>query len=352
MRLFRHSARLATITALLMGAGALVAAISPAAYAASKASVSSAAMQDGWVRCAHLSPDAPAMDIYMYPFGDPGHPMILRHVSYGGVSEYMPVSPGQYTVAMRAAGAPTSSSPVLVTSFMVTARTAYTVAGIGPDPGLREEVLKDQMMPPMGKALVRVIQASLKENTVTVSFGPDVLAQQLPFGSATPYMAVSPGVQTVLFSASGGNAAMPVKLAADTVHTIVVLDGSSGLKVDTLTDAVGSKMMPMGGVDTGFGGTAPRSPADPAPWLLTIAAGSLLAAAGLAGLRRPRRAAVLLKAVPERPAMASIRARQHRAVNRDGLPTGTAGNEERSLVRCDANLIQYEVIGGLASAEG
>jgi len=301
MRLSRPSVRLATITTLLVGAGALLAAISPAAYAASTASVSAAAMQEGWVRCAHLSPDAPAMDIYMYPFGDPGQPTILRHVSYGGVSEYMPVSAGQYTVAMRAAGAPASSPPVLVTSFMVAARTAYTVAGIGPDPGLREEILKDQMMPPMGKALVRVIQASLKENTVTVSYGPDVLAQQLAFGSVSPYMAVSPGAQTVRFNASGGDAAMPVKLAADTVHTIVVLDSSSGLKVDVLTDAVGSMTMPMGGADTGFGGTAPRPPADPAPWLLTIAAGSLLAAAGLAGLRRPRRAAVLLTAEHQRP---------------------------------------------------
>ena len=302
MRLFRHSTWLATITALLVGAGALVAALSPAAYAVSKASVSSAAMQEGWVRCAHLSPDAPAMDIYMYQFGDSRHPMILRHVSYGGVSEYMPVSPGEYTVAMRAAGAPASSLPVLVTSFMVSARTAYTVAGIGPDPGLREEILQDQMMAPMGRALVRVIQASLKDNTVTVSYGPDVLARRLAVGSATPYMAVSPGAQTVMFSASGENAAMPVTLASDTVHTIVVLDGSSGLKVDALTDAVGSKMMPMGGVDTGFGGAVPRPPANPAPWLLTIAAGSLLAAPGLAGLRRLRRAAVLLKAVPERPA--------------------------------------------------
>src|SRR6185369_8823031 len=94
------------------------------------------------------------------------HPMVLRHVSYGGVSEYMAVSPGRYSVAMRAAGAPASSPPVLATNFMVHARTAYTVAGVGPNPGLREEVLKDQMTLPMGKAFVRVIQASLKQNTV------------------------------------------------------------------------------------------------------------------------------------------------------------------------------------------
>jgi hypothetical protein len=231
------------------------------------------------------------MDIYMYPFGDPSHPSVLRHVTYGGVSEYMAVSPGQYTVALRTVGAPASSRPVLATSFMVSAQTAYTVAGIGPDRGLREEVLKDQMTAPMGKALVRVIQASLKAQLVTVSYGPDVLARQLAFGAATTYAPVSPGAKTVQFTASGEHVAMPVKVAADTVHTIVVLDGSSGLKVDAITDAVGSETMPMGGVNTGLGWTAPRLPANPVPWLLTITAGALLTGGGLAGLRRKGRTA-------------------------------------------------------------
>jgi hypothetical protein len=83
---------------------------------------------------------------------------------------------------------------------------------------------------------------------------------------------------------------MSVRLRPDTVHTIVVLDGSSGLKVDALTDAAGSETMPMGGVNTGFGGTAPRPPSDPVPWLLLIAAGTPLAVAGLIRLRRSRRA--------------------------------------------------------------
>jgi len=231
------------------------------------------------------------MDIYMFRFSEPGHPMVLRHVKYGGVSEYMAMSPGRYTVAMRAAGAPASTPPVLATTFMVNARTAYTVAGVGPNPGLREEVLKDQMTSPMGKALVRVIQASLKEQRVTVSYGPDVLSRQLGFGSTTSYMAVAPGTRTVTFTASGKQMSKAVKLAPDSVHTLVVLDGSSGLQVNALTDAAGSEMMPMGGVNTGFGGTAPRPPANPVPWLLTIAAGTLLTAASLARLRRSRRTA-------------------------------------------------------------
>jgi hypothetical protein len=286
MRLLRHVARLATITTLLGGAAIFVAVASPAASAASKASAVPAASQDGWVRIAHLSPKAPAMDIYLYPFGDPEDPVVLRDVSYGNVSAYMAVSPGQYTVAMRGFGAPASSTPALTSSFMVTARTAFTVAALGPDPGLRVEVLKDQMTAPAGHALIRVMQASLKEPTVTVSYGTDVLARQLAFGLATSYTAVSPGAQMVRFTALGEHAAMPVKLAADTVHTIVVLDGPSGLRVDNVTDAVGSQIMPVGGADTGFGGTAPKPPASPAPWLLTIAVGTLLTAAGFTGLRR------------------------------------------------------------------
>ena len=32
------------------------------------------------------------MDMYLYPFGRPGHPIILRDVSYGDVSAYMAVA--------------------------------------------------------------------------------------------------------------------------------------------------------------------------------------------------------------------------------------------------------------------
>ncbi len=289
MRLVKKLARLAAITTLLGGTAALVAAASPAASAAPTGSAAPAASTQAWVRIAHLSPKAPAMDIYMYPFGEPGHAIVLRDVSYGDVSAYMAVSPGQYSVAMRGFGASASSPPALITSFTVTVGTPYTVAALGPDPGLRVEVLKDQMATPAGKALVRVVQASLREHQVTVSYGSDVLARQLAFGVATPYAAVSPGAQTVQFTAAGEHAATSVRLAADTVHTIVVLDDGSGLKVDALLDATGSQIMPKGGAAAGFGGTAPRLPGDPAPWLLTIVAGTLLTSGGFAGLLRGRR---------------------------------------------------------------
>jgi hypothetical protein len=120
-----------------------------------------------------------------------------------------------------------------------------------------------------------------------VTYGSDTLASKLAFGSATGYKTLPAGSDTVKFSSSGGDTSAPASLAADTVHTIVVLDGSNGLEVDNLTDAAGSQVAASGGAATGFGGTAPR-PADTLPWLLTMTGGVLLALAGWASLRRTR----------------------------------------------------------------
>ncbi len=226
----------------------------------------------------------------MYPFGNDSSPVVLRHVSYGNVSDYMAVAAGQYTVAMRAAGAPASTAPVLSTSFWVSRGKSYTVAGVGPASGLKLQVFNDELSAPAGKTLVRVIQASLKEHQVTVSYGSDTLASKLPFGSSTAYSALAPGAGTVTLEAPSGSTAQPVTLAADTVHTIVVLDGANGLKVDNLTDAAGSKVMPAGAAATGFGGmAAPVGGTGPAPWLMMIVGGSLLALVGFAGQRRSRK---------------------------------------------------------------
>ena len=137
---------------------------------------------------------------------------------------------------------------------------------------------------------------STGEHLVTVSYGSDVLANKLAFGSATSYTALQPGAGTVTFSASGGGTSLPVTLSADTVHTIVVLDGSSGLVVDNLTDAAGSPVAPTGGAGTGLGGTAPRDTMpDSAPWLATVAAGLLLIVGGVVVLRRSRRSAAVVR---------------------------------------------------------
>jgi Domain of unknown function (DUF4397) len=245
----------------------------------------SATTGTGWIRLAHLSPNTPAVDVYLYSFDDSNAMIVLHHVAYGTVSPYERVQAGDYSVAMRAAGASASSQPVLSTSVTIAAGHAYTVAGMGPESGLRLAVLDDDLTTPAGRALVRVIQASLKEQVVKVTLGSSVLAGSLKFGNVSAYQAVSPGTETVAVT---GDAGSSFAFAAGTVHTLVVLDGANGLEVVNLEDASGSGEPPAGGVQTGFGGTAGHGPGSPVPWLVAIGAGSLLALTGGLRLRRNR----------------------------------------------------------------
>jgi len=299
MRLGRRLVLLTAATTLLGSAGAAIAATSPAAYAATTGApaatgaraISAAADQGnaGWVRCANLSQGTPE-DVYLYSFGNPENPTVLMNEGYGGVSSYMQLNAGEYTVAVRPVGAAASSPASITTSFLVSAGTNYTVASLGSATGRRLRVLQDQIAAPSGEALVRVIQASSKQPRVTVSIGAGTLARQLALGSVTTYQTVRPGTPTVVFSTPDGHAAMPLTLTAGSVHTIVVLDGTSGLKIENLTDAAASQVAAKGGAATGLGGTAPGPPASGlAPWLATLAAGLLLAVAGGFGLRQSRR---------------------------------------------------------------
>ncbi len=284
MRLPRIARTIRRIT-ILSAASALLLGV-PAAAAAH---ASSAATGTGWIRLAHLSPNTPPVDVYLYSFGDSNAQIVLHHVTYGTVSPYEAVTAGDYSVAMRAAGASATSQPVLSTSVTITADHAYTVAGVGPESGLRLQVLDDALTTPPGKALVRVIQASLKQQTVKVTADGATIVPKATFASVSSYQAVSPGTWTIAAIGSSDTATQRITLAAGTVHTLVVLDGSDGLEIVNLEDAAGAGQPPLGGAGTGFGGTAPHGPGSPLPWAALIGAGSLLALTGGLRLRRNAR---------------------------------------------------------------
>jgi hypothetical protein len=288
----RRTIMLVAVSTLCLG-GLAAASASAATTSAGTAGTGSASStsDDGWVRLAHLSPNTPAVDVYLYSFGVSTAFQVLKHVSYGTVSAYEPLAAGVYSVAMRAAGAGPTTAAVLSTSVTIQAGHAYTVAGMGPESGLRLAVLDDSLTTPSGQALVRVIQASLQQHTVNVSFGGQVLQNGLAFGEVSSYQAVTPGNESVMVTpaSGGGDAQSSVSLAAGTVHTLVVLDGAHGLEIVNLVDASGDAADPVGGVSTGFGGTAQHGPPSPLPWLIVTAAGAALAMAAGLRLRNTRR---------------------------------------------------------------
>ena len=267
----------------LIGTLAAVTLVAPAAWAQGAG--------DGYVRLAHLSPNTPAVDVYLYSFGDSSALLVLHHVAYGTVSPFEQLAAGEYTVAMRPAGAAASTQPVLSTTINVAAGDAYTVAGMGPASGLRLAVFNDPLTTPPGSALVQVIQASLQQDSVSVTADGTQLASALPFGQATAFVTAPAGTWTVRVIGPSETASEQVSLAAGTVQTLVVLDGQNGLTIDPLLDAAGSAIAPTAGVQTGLGGTAGRPGRPLLPWVAAGIAGLLLAACGATLVGRRRRPA-------------------------------------------------------------
>jgi hypothetical protein len=247
-----------------------------------------AAQATGWIRWGNWSPSAPDFDIYLSSFSGSSGMTVIRHVRYGHVSVYRAIPAGQYTVAMRDSGAPATTPPTLSASVQVTPGMAYTIVSMGPASHLGVQVLKETMMSSPGKALVRVVQESVAQHRVTVNAGRRALGGPLQLGSYTGFLAVSPGWQDIHAAGYSATTTRHLYLQANTIHTLVVLDNESGLRIHSLADAVGSRAMPIGGAATGLGGTAPKPGTSPVLWLTIMAGGGLLAAMGAIRLRRRR----------------------------------------------------------------
>jgi hypothetical protein len=221
------------------------------------ASASYAAASSGWIRVGNLSANTSAVDIYVYSFGDSSPRFVVSDVTYGTVSAYKSVSAGGYSIKMRAAGSAASSRPVLSADVTVQGGKAYTAVALSAKGQAAQlKILNDQLTTPAGKSLVRVIQASGKQDAVKFhcSCAPGAagdIVSKAPPGSVSSYAAIPAGTWTMSATGSSGQAALPVTLAGNTVHTEVVLDGSSGLEIVNLTDAAGSGQPPdnMDGLD-------------------------------------------------------------------------------------------------------
>jgi hypothetical protein len=258
------------------------------------ATASSAATSNGWIRLGNLSPATSPVDVYVYPSGNSTALITLSDVAYGAVSSYDVVGAGGYSVQMRTAGSSPSSKPLLSTTLTVQGGDAYTVAALeGASQAVQLKVLDDSLTTPKGKSLVRVIQAT-DQKSVTfhcscAAGAPGNITTDASSGSVSSYAPIPTGTWTMTATAPSTSTDLPITLMADTVHTEVVVDSKPGsIAIENLLDAVGVGQPPVGGIGTGFGGTAPRGPGSPLPWAAVIGAGALLTLGGGLGLRRKR----------------------------------------------------------------
>ena len=278
-----HVRRLGSAVSALAVLAAIALSASPAAAAGA-----------GYVRLAHLSPDTPAVDVYLKSESGAIKEQRFPGVAYGAMSQYLRLPIGAYSVAMRKAGADPSTKPVLTTQVTVDDGAAYTVAGVGRYADLGLRVLRDDLkLPGVDESKVRIIQASVRAPVldVGVNNGP-AIADGVQFATTTAYREVKPGRWTVRVEPSGGGktSTLPCTLGAGSVYSLLVLDAKGGgLKTELHIDAGRQGTVPQGGVATGDGGTQPGSPM-PMALLVAGAAAVLVGGLVLAIRRRPRAA--------------------------------------------------------------
>ena len=248
----------------------------------------------GYVRLAHLSPDTPAVDVYLKSEAGAVDDQKFDGVAYGAMSNYLRLPAGTYSVAMRKAGAAASTPPVLTTQVTVDDGGAYTVAGVGRYADLGLRVLEDDLkLPGSDESKIRIIQASVRAPVLDVGGANGVsIADRVAFATTTDYREVNPGKWTVKVQPSGcgRTSHLPCTLGAGNVYSLLVLDDKKGgLKPDLHIDSTRQGGVPQGGVATGAGGGRPQSPLPMA--LLLAALAAVLTGGVFVALRRfPRTA--------------------------------------------------------------
>jgi Domain of unknown function (DUF4397) len=276
-----HRRILVTVAAVGSALGLLLALATPALAAT-----------DAYVRLAHLSPDTPNVDVYVSSVADPKDSFVVPGVGYGAVSPYRALAPGSYVVSMRGAGAAADSPPVISATVDAKAGQAYTVAGTGLSASLGLTVLSDQLaLPPADKAAVRCINGAVSASSVDLGqAGKQPWATGVKFATTTPYTDVSLGTWTLHVSAPGKPSVdLPVTIDANSTYSVVLLDKKGAFTAQLIRDSAGSQVVPVGGVETGFGGTAPSDPvALLAFGTAAVALGGVFALTLVAGVRRAR----------------------------------------------------------------
>ncbi|MEV7551164.1 DUF4397 domain-containing protein [Amycolatopsis sp. NPDC089917] len=273
------------LTALLRPAGVLAAALvllggsSLAAHAAPGPGV-------GWIRVGHLSPKAPPVDIYFAAFGEP-EKVVIRKAGYGAVTPYSSVAPGAYTVSMRPADAAASSPPALSATIEIKEERAHSLLVFANGPGgtLRGDLVQDDLTAPAaGNGRVRLVQgsAALTPVSVTGQDGKSVVSGAV-YGATTPYTELREGRWSLKLTSGDTTSESTVDVKAGSTTSLLVTENGTGLRTEAIADGAALPNPPKLGVETGGGGTAPKS----LPWWPFAALPVLALLAVLVSRRRP-----------------------------------------------------------------
>ena len=212
---------------------------------------------DAEVRVGHLSPDAPAVDVYVGAEPGSGDPAIagLTYPNFapnaGG--DYLSLPSGAYDVAVTPAGG--IAQVIDVDGLALDPNKDYTILAVGElnpegdEPGIQALPLVDNgdgdpALPPRSKTLVRFVHASPDAGAVDIAVDGTVVLSGVTFATASRYLKVAPGERTVEILKDGAAVlTIPATLTAGTKITAYVIgnatpeDGDAALSAVTSLDA-------------------------------------------------------------------------------------------------------------------
>jgi nicotinamide riboside kinase len=159
------------------------------------------------VRLAHVSPDAPPVDVTI----EDTNTTLFDNVTYGNATEYLEVPAGEYTLEVRAATA--SDNGTVVDSFDVdvengTAYTAFAAGYVTPDDEDADAPLELIATPDGQAASLRAAHMSPDAPAVDVYLDNETAFSGVEFSQATDYAAVTPGNHTVTITAADNRSAV------------------------------------------------------------------------------------------------------------------------------------------------
>ena len=137
------------------------------------------------LRVVHASPDAPAVVVYVEGVPIP----VAEDLSYGEVTGYADLYPGDYVVELRAAGADPESAPAFSTGTLtisddavITAVAAGLFGSMDADDMFRVlPLVEDFDDPGAGNAAVRIVHAGADAPTVALDVGDDAVVDVADF---------------------------------------------------------------------------------------------------------------------------------------------------------------------------
>jgi hypothetical protein len=277
----------------LVHTACLAAAIAVAVLPALAGTASAAPAATGLLRIAQLSPNSSPVDIYL------DGTRVVAAAPFTTVAPYRSVAAGSHTLDVKAAN---GTATLATDTFTVASGQDRTALVLGLSGALLVNVITDQLItPPSGQAAVRLLHAAPDVPAVDVNEATTStrLFSNVAYNAPTAYADIAGGSYSITMAQANTTQVLfvvhGVAVKAGSAYTLAAVGGAGhALQVLPLVDANSSGKAPVGGVQTGLGGTAGGG-----GMLAPIVVGtSILAAAaalGALGFEVRRRAAALAR---------------------------------------------------------